>query len=137
VTERIVYQNIPEEGGIIPTSKDTYEYDENDNLTELRMYYYTSFGAKAILQTVFISSDYDDKLNTEDLFDINIFNPYVTLRKNNPGKLITQNGNGNVTSTELYTYQYHPMGCATSKTTNITWYHGGTGSYTSAFTFTD
>lgn len=135
LAEHVIFQNIPEEGGMIPTSKDTYQYDVHDNLTVLNMYYYTSYGAEAKLLTTFISSNYDDKMNTEDYFDVNVFNPYVTLRKNNPGKLITQNAYGNVTSTEVYTYQYHPTGYATSKTTHVTWYHGGTGSYTSTFTF--
>lgn len=135
LAEQITYQDIPEEGGLIPTSKDTYQYDANDNLEVMNMYYYTPFGAEAKLLTTFISSEYDTKMNTEDYFDVNVFNPYVTLRKNNPGKLITKNGSGIVGSTELYTYQYHPIGYATRKTTHITWYHGGTGSYTSTFIF--
>ena len=135
LTEQITYQNIPDEGGIIPTSKDTFQYDANGNLEVMNMYYYTSYGAEAKLLTTFISSDYDDKLNTEDYFDVNVFNPYVNLRKNNPGKLITQNAAGNVTSTEVFTYQYHPMGYATSKTTQVTWQHGGTGTYTTTFKF--
>jgi hypothetical protein len=135
LSEQITYQNIPEEGGLIPTSKDTYQYDAHDNLEVMNMYYYTPYGAEAKLLTTFISSDFDDQIITEDYFDVNIFNPYVTLRKNNPGKLITLNASGQVTSTEFYTYQYHPMGYATSKTTTVTWYHGGTGSYTSIYTF--
>jgi hypothetical protein len=135
LAEQITYQDIPEEGGLIPTSKDTYQYDANDNLEVMNMYYYTSFGAEVKLLTTFISSDYDTKINTEDYFDVNVFNPYVTLRKNNPGKLITKNASGIVGSTELYTYQYHPIGYATSKTTHVTWHHGGTGSYTSTFFF--
>jgi hypothetical protein len=135
LTEHITYQDIPEEGGLIPTSKDTFQYDANNNLEVMNMYYYTSYGAEAKLLTTFISSDYDTKINTEDYFDVNVFNPYVRLRKNNPGKLITQNAAGVAGSTELYTYQYHPIGYATSKTTQVTWYHGGTGSYTSVFTF--
>ena len=135
--ESITRQNIPEEGGLIPTHKDTYEYDGNDNLVLMRMYYYTSFGAEAVLQTSFISSNYDDKINTEDKFELNVFNPYVTLRKNNPGKLITQNGQGVASSTEVYTYEYHPKGYATKKTTQLTWYHGGTGSYTSTYQFSE
>lgn len=133
--ETITYQDIPEEKGIIPTSKDTYQYDDHGNLEVMRMYYYTAYGAEAKLLTTFISSDYDTKMNTEDYFDLNVFNPYATLRKNNPGKLITLNASGNVTSTEVYAYQYHPIGYASSKTTSVTWYHGGTGSYTSTFTF--
>jgi hypothetical protein len=101
------------------------------------MYYFTPYGAEAKLLTTFISSNYDDKLNTEDHFDVNVFNPYVTLRKNNPGKLITQNASGSISSTEVYTYQYHPKGYATSKTTEVTWHHGGTGSYTSTFMFNE
>lgn len=137
VTEYITWQNIPEEGGIIPVAKNTFEYDQRDNLTVQRMYYYTSFGAEAKLLTSFLSSDYDGKINTEDLFEVNVFNPYLTLRKNNPGKLIIQNGNGVVGSTEVYTYQYHPKGYVTSKTTNTTWYHGGTGTVNSTFQFRD
>lgn len=135
LTEQVTYQDIPDEGGLIPTSKDTYQYDVNDNLVVMNMYYFTSYGAETKLLTTFISSDYDTKINTEDYFDVNVYNPYVTLHRNNPGKLITQNASGIVGSTELYTYQYHPKGYATSKTTHVTWHHGGTGSYTSTFTF--
>jgi hypothetical protein len=134
LTEHITYQNVPEEGGMIPTSKETYQYDASDNLEVTNMYYFTPYGAEAKLLTTFISSHYDDKMNTEDYFDVNVFNPYVTLRKNNPGKLITQNASGNISSTEEYTYHYHPKGYVTSKTTSVTWYHGGTGWYTSTFT---
>lgn len=135
LTEQITYQNIPEEGGMIPTSKDTYQYDAQDNLSVLNLYYYTSYGAEAKLLTTFIASDYDTKMNTEDYFDVNVLNPYVRLRKNNPGKLITKNGQGNVVSTEVYAYQYHPQGYATSKTTTVTQFNGNTGSYTSRFLF--
>lgn len=133
--EKLTKQNIPEEGGIIPTSKERFEYDQNDNLILTQMYYYTSFGAQAILQTTFQLNDYDDKINTEDKFEVNVFNPYATFRKNNPGKLIIQNGQGNMTSTEVYTYEYHSKGYVTKKVTQTTWYHGGTGSYASTFQF--
>jgi hypothetical protein len=68
LTEQVTFQNIPEEGGIIPTSKDVYQYDAQGNLSVLSMYDYTSYGAEAKLLTTFISSDYDDQINTEDLF---------------------------------------------------------------------
>jgi len=135
VTEAIVYQNIPDEGGEIPTSSDRYEYDANGNLAVWTMYYYTTFGREAKVQTVLTFSDYDNKVNTEDLFEPNVFNPGMVLRKNNPGKLVVTNGNSAVTSTERYTYEYHEQGFATSKTTEVTLHHGGTGSYRSAYTF--
>jgi len=133
--ETITYQDIPEEGGIIPTAKDTYQYDDGDNLNVTRLYYYTSYGAEAKLLTTFTASEYDNKMCTDDYFNVNVINPYAKLSVNNAGKLVTQNANGNITSTELYTYQYHPIGYATSKTTQVTWHHGGTGTYTSTYTF--
>lgn len=135
IKEMISYQNIPEEGGIIPVSKDTYEYDNRGNLSVMKMYYYTSYGAEAKLQTVFLSSEYDDKVNSEELFEINIFNPYLRLNKNNPGKLVIQNGLGNTTSTEVYTYDYNEKGYAIKKRTDVTLYHGGTGSYSGTYIY--
>jgi len=131
----ITYQDIPDEGGIIPTSKSTYQYDDNDNLALQRQYYYTSYGAEAILQTAFLYSNYDNKVNTADGFNVNVYNPFTFLRKNNPGKLITQNGSGNVVSTEIYSYQFDDNGYVTSKTTQVTDAQGAADSYVTTFTF--
>lgn len=137
VMEAITYQNIPEEGGIIPTSKDEYQYGVNGNLIEWRMYYYTSFGAEAKLLTVMTYSDYDDKINTDNLFEVNVYNPYQEWSTNNPGKQVVRNGAGIISSTEAYLYQYNDMGYVTAKTTQVTLYNGVTASYGSTYQFRD
>lgn len=137
VMEAITYQNIPEEGGIIPTSKDEYQYGVNDNLIEWRMYYYTSFGAEAKLLTVMTYSDYDDKINTDNLFEVNVYNPYQEWSTNNPGKQVVRNGAGIISSTEAYLYQYNDKGYVTAKTTQVTLYNGVTASYGSTYQFRD
>ncbi len=135
LAEKVTYQDIPEEGGIIPVSKDTYQYDERGNLTAQQLYYYTSFGAEAKLLTTMTFSNYDDKINSEDYFDASPFNPLVMFRKNNPGKLEVRNGQGVLSMSEVYTYEYHAKGYATTKTTVVTMYNGTTNSYQSTYRF--
>lgn len=135
VVEAITYQNIPEEGGEIPTSKDEYQYGVNGNLIEWRMYYYTSFGAEAKLLTVITFSDYDDKINTDNLFELNIYHPYQVLSTNNPGKQVVRNGQGVISTTEEYLYEYNDKGYVTKKTTQVTLYNGVTASYGSTYQF--
>jgi len=137
LTQSITSQNIPEEGGLIPVAKDEYTYDQNGNVTLQLLYYYTSFGAEAKMLTKFTFSNYDDKVNTEEYFDVHPFNPFIKLRKNNPGKMIIQNANGITSSTETYQYKYNPRGYATEKTSFTTMYNGNTGSYTTTYIFKD
>ncbi|MFZ6000319.1 MAG: hypothetical protein ACOYW3_07395 [Bacteroidota bacterium] len=129
------YQNIPEEGGEIPVASSTFDYDTRGNVTFYRLFYHGTRGEGTFPLTTFAYSDYDDKINSEDYFDLNPFNPLMRLSKNNPGKMIVANAKGVVSSTELYTYEYHPKGYATKKTTHATLYNGNTGTYTSTFKF--
>jgi hypothetical protein len=134
--ESISYQDIPEEGGEIPVAKDTYQYDDNDNLMVQQLYYYTAFGAEARLLTTFTFSEYDDKINSSDYFNASPFNPLMTFRKNNPGKMIIQNAKGIVGSTETYAYEYHADGYASKKTTKVIMLtNPDAGSYVSTYKF--
>ena len=135
LAQRITYQDIPEEGGEIPTSKDVFVYDENGNLTEERLYYYTSYGAEDVLLTVLAYSDYDDKHNSEGLFAINPFNPLAKFSKNNPGKMLVKNAHGNVAMTYSYTYQYNTKGYPIKKNTQTLLHNGEQGSYQSVYSF--
>jgi YD repeat-containing protein len=133
--QSITYQDIPEEGGVIPVAKDEYVYDTKGNVIIHRLYYYTSFGAEAKLLTMFTYGGYDDKINTEEYFDIHPFNPLVKIRKNNPGKMVVQNANGVTSIVETYQYEYNVQGFATQKTSFVTMYNGNTGSHTTKYTF--
>lgn len=133
--QSITFQNIPEEGGIIPVSKDMYEYDVNENVVVMDLYYYTSYGAESKLLTKFVFSDYDTKKNSEEYFNVHPFNPTLLLRKNNPGKMIVSNAKGIVSSTDVYSYTYNKEGYAIAKTTTQTMYNGETGSYTTQYYF--
>ena len=133
--ERITYQNIPAEGGEIPVAMDTYSYDSRGNLIMLRLYYYTSYGLESRLLTELAYSDYDNKINSEEYFDILGINPLVRLRKNNPGKLMVKNDKGNVSSTETYRYTYHEKGYALTKKADVVFYNGNSGSYEATYTF--
>lgn len=135
IVERITYQDIPEEGGVIPVSKETYEYDQNDNLIIQRLYYYTSYAEEAKLLSEFEYSDYDNKINSEEFFDIIGINPLVRLRKNNPGLMVLKNDKGNVSITEKYRYTYHEKGYPIRKLVDITHYDGTTGSYEASYSF--
>ncbi len=135
LTEKITYQNIPAEGGEIPVAKDTYSYDGQGNLLALRIYYYTSFGLESKLLTELTYSNYDDKINSEEYFDIMGINPIVRLRKNNPGKLEVRNDKGNISTTETYRYTYHKKGYALTKKTDVVFYNGNSGGYEAMYTF--
>lgn len=137
LSKSITYQNIPEEGGIIPVSGESYDYDENANISEQRTYYYTSYGAEAKLLTVFTYSGYDDRVNGDNLFSINPFNPLVKLSENNPGQVQVKNNKGEVSSTNTYTYQYHAKGYPIKKTTHVVLYNGHVGDYVSTYKFKD
>lgn len=133
--ERVTYQDIPEEGGEIPVAKDTFTYDSQGNLEFQRLYYYTSYGLEAKLLTELAFSDYDDKVNSEEYFDVMGINPLIRLRKHNPSKMIVKNQQGNITSTETYAYTYHPKGYAVAKKARIVLYNGNEGSYEATYLF--
>jgi hypothetical protein len=133
MAERITYQNVPAEGGIIPISREIYEYNASGNVTRQQLFEFDDEAAK--LRTSYVFSDYDDKINTEEYFDAYPFNPLTTLQKNNPGKLVIQNAVGVTSSTEIYSYLYNNQNYAVEKTTSVTFYHGGTGSYTTHYSF--
>ena len=133
--QSITYQNIPEEGGMIPVAKDEYAYDAKENVTTHQLYYYTSFGAEVKLLTTFTYSDYDNKINTEEYFDMHPFNPLAKIKKNNPGKMIVQNANGVMSITETYQYVYNVQGYTIQKTSFVTMYNGNTGSHTTKYSF--
>ncbi len=133
--ETKTYQNIPEEGGLIPVSKEVYTYDANGNVTFQILYHYTSFGIEAKITSTFTFSDYDNKINTEEYFDIHPFNPFVKFRKNNPGKMVIQNAHGTISVVETYEYKYNEQGFATEKTSYITMHNGNSGSYTTKYSF--
>jgi YD repeat-containing protein len=131
----ITTQNIPEEGGIIPVARDEYQYDDNDNLIVNELYYYGTRGTQSALLTRFVFSNYDDKVSSDDFFDFVAFNPLVSLRKNNPGRLEVTNVHGVHTITEVYTYEYHSRGYATKKTTHTTTHTGYEGEYSVDYEF--
>ncbi len=135
MVERITYQDIPEEGGEIPTSKETIEYNSKGNVVLQRLYYYTSYGEESKLLTEFEFADYDDKINSEKFFDIIGINPFIKLRKNNPGKMVIKNNSGNISITENYQYYYHAKGYAIKKFVDVTHYDGTKGSYEASYTF--
>lgn len=135
LAKSITYQNIPEEGGEIPVSSSVYEYDADGNLKFEKLYYYTTGGAEAVLLTVFTFGAYDDKPNSENLFSINPFNPFMKLSKNNPGQLEVKNGNGVVSSTNTYTYEYNAKGYPVKKSTHTVLYNGQEGDYETVYTF--
>lgn len=133
--ESITWQNILEEGGEIPVSKDTYEYDDSGNLSYYRLFYYGSFGEGVYPLTVFHYTNYDNRINSERYFNLNPFNPTPLASKNNPGMMTVQNASGVVSSTEVYTYEYHEKGFAKKKTAQVTFPTGNTGSYAVSYTF--
>lgn len=133
--ESITYQNVPEEGGLIPVSKDAYSYNSNGNVSLQVLYYYTSFGAEAKLLTTTTFSDYDSKINTESYFAINPFNPFVKVKNNNPGKMVMRNPTGTNTIVETYEYKYNDAGYTAEKTSYVTMYNGNSGSFTTSYSF--
>jgi YD repeat-containing protein len=133
--ENITYQDIPEEGGLIPVSKDVYSYDGAGNVTLQVLYHYTPFGVDAKILTTTTFSDYDSKINTERYFAINPFNPFVKVRNNNPGKMVIRNAAGATKIVETYEYKYNAEGYTTEKTSYVTMDNGNSGSFTTTYTF--
>lgn len=118
LTQAITYQDIPEEGGVVPVSKDTYAYDSRGNLTRQQRYYYTNQGTQEHLLTTQDFSDYDNKLNSESFFLVIPINPTARMFQNNPGKLEVRNGNGVLAFTDTYSYTYNEAGYALTKSTH-------------------
>lgn len=131
----ITWQDIPEEGGIIPVSKEEFDYNGEDNVTEQRLYYYTTSGEESRLLTVFTYSDYDDRVYAEGYFAVHPFNPSIKLSENNPGKLVIKNNLGNISSTSIYTYEYHVKGYPVKRKTQTELYNGERGEYESIYKF--
>jgi hypothetical protein len=134
LVSKVATQNIPEEGGIIPVSREEFEYDDRGNVTVQELYYYTSFGAESRLLTRFVYSNYDDKISSDEYFDLIAFNPILHLRKNNPGRMEVTSASGS-TITEVYTYEYHRRGYATRKTTQTTMNNANIGEYVIEYEF--
>lgn len=125
--EFLTWQDILGEGEVVAKSKAVFLYDNNGNLTNQLLYYYhTGINGHALL-TSFEYSDYDDNVEAESLFDGYAYNPEAVFSKNNPGKMITKNANGNTTLIDQYNYVYNARGYATSKTTTSVFSHNGSG----------
>ncbi|WP_141655437.1 hypothetical protein [Roseivirga seohaensis] len=137
LSKSVTFQDIPEEGGVIPVSGDSYDYDSKGNLTEHRLYYYTPNEDEPQLITTFSYSGYDDRVNGENMFSINPFNPLIKLSENNPGQMLIKNNKGEVSSTNTYTYQYHKKGYPVKKITHIELYNGQVNDYVSTYKFKD
>lgn len=137
LVESVTWQDIPEEGGEIPVSKETYEYDDAGNISYYRLFYFGPNGEGVFPLTVFHYSNYDQHINSERYFSVNPFNPTLLTSKNNPGKMTVENASGVVSSTEVYAYEYHTKGYATKKTADVTLVNGNTGSYTATYKFRD
>ncbi len=117
LVQSITYQDIPEEGGVIPVARDTYAYDRNGNLTRSQRYYYSTGGTQSFLLTTHDFSQYDNKINPEPHFYFSPINPLARFFRNNPGRLEVRNGNGILSSTETYLYSYNSSGYAVTRTT--------------------
>jgi YD repeat-containing protein len=135
LTTSITTQNIPAEGGIIPVSRAEYQYDDKDNVIVNELYYYTPYGASSVLLTRFVFSEYDDKVSSDEYFDLVVFNPLLSVKKNNPGRMEVTNGSGVHTITEIYSYEYHNRGYATRKTIHTTMHNGYEGTYSVEYEF--
>ena len=128
--EFLTWQDILGEGEIVAKSKEIFVYDNNDNLTNNLLYYYDTGTKGHALLTSFEFSDYDNHVEVESLFDGYAFNPETVFRKNNPGKMVTKNGKGDIGFIDQYTYVYDSRGYAIRKTTrSIVSYNGSGGSY--------
>ena len=131
--EFITWQEIPETG-LTPKAKEVYLYDSNDNLSFQFLYYYDTGINGHTLLTSFEYSDYDNYREAESRFDAHAFNPLAALKKNNAGKMITRNRQGNIGMIDTYNYVYDARGNVTEKTTTTTYsYNGSTGSYKTYF----
>ncbi len=130
VTEIITWQNIPEEGGWIPVSKGTYTY-ENSNVTQQKLYYYSSGTQQHHLQTTFDYGQYDSKKSVEELFANFTLNPTLRLSENNPGIVTTTNGNGVTSFVAEFSYSYDDLGYPVARTIGSTVVSSGETSVTS------
>ena len=128
--EYTTWQDIPEEGGLIPVQREVYLYDNRDNVTTQFLYYYDSGIKGHALLSSFEFADYDDHKDGEGLFDAYTINPGVVRRKNNPGKMVTRNRTGNAVMVDEYSYVYNADGYPIEKTTTgVFSYNGSGGSY--------
>lgn len=117
LSKSITYQDIPEEGGVVPVAMDTYVYDYRGNLTRSQRYYYSTGGSQSNLLTTHDFSNYDDKINPEPAFFFSPINPTVQFFQNNPRRLEVRNGNGVLAFTDTYSYIYNTSGYATARFT--------------------
>lgn len=134
VLESLTWQDVGEGHGVVPISKTTNQYDANGNVTESKIYYYNTGTGQHVLLSKATYSQYDDHLNSEDFFNVQIHNPLIKLFVNNPGKFVIENGNQVVGSTDLYTYEYKNA-YAVKKKTHTTLHNGETGSYDTHYYF--
>jgi hypothetical protein len=117
--ESITWQNVPEEGGISPVQRNTFEYDERDNLIANDIYYYSTGKDDFVLLTVMRVSDYDNQPNAEGFFERHPYNPLVTLRKNNPRKMVITNAAGLGKAEYTFTYTYNAGGYPVKKDASV------------------
>lgn len=136
VIQTITYQDIPEEGGLIPVQKATYQYDQNDNVLENKLYYYTTGGASAVLLSTHTFSGYDSKVHTEGAFEVTAVNPQLRPFRNNPTRLEVRNGSNILGLVETYTYDYNPQGFASRKVTKSV-FNGTTEEYETSYSFVE
>jgi len=128
--EFLTWQDILGEGEVVAKSKAVFLYDNKDNLTDQFLYYYHTGLNGHVLLTSFEYSDYDSHVEAESLFDGYAFNPEAVFSKNNPGKMVTKHGTGNISLIDQYSYVYNARGYAISKTTTSVFSHNGSlGSY--------
>lgn len=134
LAESVTWQDVGEEFGILPVSKTTFDYDAAGNVTESKIYYYNTGTEQHELLTRFTYSNYDNKINSEEFFNVQIHNPLARLSSNNPGKMVIENKNQIVTQTDVYTYEYD-ADYMVKKNTESTLYNGQTGSYLTTYHF--
>lgn len=134
LAETITFQDIPEEGGVVPVSKDTFAYDGRGNLTRQQRFYYTKQGTEEHLLSSQDFSEYDNKLNSEAYFLTLPINPTAKLFQNNPGKLEVRNGNGVLAFTDTHSYTFNELGYATTKSTHSVG-NGVDETYSTTYTF--
>lgn len=117
--ESITWQNVPEEGGISPVQKNTFDYDDRDNLIANDIYYYSTGKDDFVLLTVLRAGEYDNNPNAEDFFDRHPYNPLVKLRRNNPGKMVITNAAGLGKTEYTFTYTYNAGGYPVKKNASV------------------
>lgn len=120
MTERTTWQNIPEEGGWIPVSKEELTYDAHENLLTQKLFFYNTGTQQHKLLTSFSYENYDDGFSVEGLFANYIVNPEMKLSKNNPRKVTTTNGNGITSFISEFSYSYDDVGYPLSRSIKAT-----------------